>query len=179
MKTRIILAAVALATTGFAETSQAPGAPVQIAASTSYQADPTAMPVPNQTVYLPELPTAGELTTAASAQGLTVERIVQTPTQVTAVYRTPAGQTNTVAYLMLPAAGAPTAQVVVPQAPVTSTVIVTRPAPVYYYRDYDDGGFCDPWPWYGPVSVGFGWNWGGHWGGHRDFDDDGFHHWRR
>lgn len=176
MSTRILLVAVALTTAAFAETAQAPAAPAQIAASTTYQADPAVMPVPNQTVYLPQLPTAGQLTAAAAAQGLAVERIVQTPTRITAVYRTPAGRTNTVAYLMLSAAGTAQPQVVIPQAPATTTTI-ERPAPVYYY--YDDDG-CDPWPWYGPVSVGFGWNWGGHWGGHRDFDDDdGFHHWRR
>ena len=173
MKTRILLAVVALSTSAYADTAQAPAAPGQIAAATSYQADPAVMPVPNQTVYLPQLPSAAALTSAAAAQGLTVERIVQTPSQITAVYRTPAGQTNTVAYLPLPAAGAPAAQVIVPQAPVRTTIIYARPAPVYYYDDDDGWG---PWPGFGPagVGVGFGWRWGDHDG----FDHD-FHHWRR
>src|SRR5436190_12984459 len=40
-----------------------------------------------QYVYSPKLPSVQELTNAASAQGLTVERMVQTSTQIIAFYR--------------------------------------------------------------------------------------------
>src|SRR5258706_7995072 len=43
--------------------------------------------VPNQIVYTPRLPSAGELSNAAAAQGLTVERIEQSATQIVAVYK--------------------------------------------------------------------------------------------
>src|SRR5471032_623766 len=65
---------------------------------------PAAALTPNQTVYAPRLPGVNELTNIAAAQGLAVERIEQTASQVTVVYRSANGQMTTVAYLLLPGA---------------------------------------------------------------------------
>lgn len=142
-------------------------------------------PAPNQIVYTPRLPTAAELTSAASAQGLGVERIEQSATQMVAVYKMANGQTNTVAYQTLPPAGtsAPAMTVATPTAPapvytVTApppAVVYEQPAPrvVYYYDD----PFYAPRVWYPPVSVSLGFGFGhvhGFGGGFRG----GFHRWR-
>lgn len=139
-----------------------------------------ALPAPNQIIYAPRLPNPSELTSAAAAQGLAVDQISQTANQVTVVYRYSNGQTNTVAYQLLPTATAPTTTVVAP-SPAPTVVYQTTPQVIYetsprviYYDRYD------PWPnyYYPPVSLnlGFGYyrGWGGGWhgGGHYG------HHWR-
>src|SRR5471032_2698268 len=85
---------------------------------------PAAALTPNQVVYAARLPGVNELTNIAAAQGLAIERIVQTPTQITATYRFANGQTNTVAYLLLPGSAAAYTQTATPPTPA--------PAAVYY-----------------------------------------------
>ena len=138
-----------------------------------------ATPAPTQIVYTPQLPTAAELTNAAGAQGLTVERIVQTANQVVAFYRNSSGQTSTVAYQSLPPAGAAPAPSLAPQVVVTSPapapqVVVTAPPPTVVYQTaprvvyYDYPAYYYPRTYYPPVSFSFGlgYNRGFYHGGH-------------
>jgi hypothetical protein len=178
MKTNPVFTAVVLATALFAT-----GAVAQTNNQTPAPAAPSAVavvPTPNEIIYIPRLPDPAELTNAAAAQGITVERIAQTSAQVTVIYRYADGQTHTVAYQLLPAAGsAPmataTAVTAVPAA--TTTVVYAAPAPSYYYYD----PFYYPWPWYGPVSfrVGLGYSYyhfGGGYGFRHFGGGPGFHH---
>ncbi len=153
------------------------------------QAQAAPATAPNQTVYAQRLPSVDELSKVAAAQGLAVERVEQSPTQVTVVYKYANGQTNTVAYLLLPGAGAtaPTnnVQVVAPttQAPTVYYAPAPAPAPtVVYYDDYSPryySSYAYPYPryYYPPVTIGlgFGFRSGGYYHG-------GFHsggHYRR
>lgn len=145
-------------------------------------------PAPNQIIYSPRLPTAAELTSVAAAQGVTVEQISQTANQVTVITRNSSGQTNTVAYQLLPTPGmaAPASATIVAPAPTVVTpapTIVYQQAPqVIYYETREPY-----WPRYyyrPPVSLhlGFGfshYSGGGHWGGHRHHRGGfGYRHWR-
>jgi hypothetical protein len=134
---------------------------------------PMQMPAPNQVIYLPQLPTAAALANAATAQGVTVEQINQTSTQITVVYKFSTGQTNTICYQLLAAAlNAPMPAGTAPAAvPAATTVIYERGGPVYYYDP-----FYYPWPWYAPVAVslGFGFHGGYYHGGGGSFHG-GFH----
>jgi hypothetical protein len=141
-------------------------------------ADTTAAPQPTQVVYSPRLPSAAELSNVAAAQGLTIDKIIQTATQMTLVYRTANGQTNTVAYMLLPAAGnapasapatvstttvaaptTPAPQVVYTPAPAAPQVVYySAPAPVYYSPYYYPTYYASPW--YTPVSVSLGFGFG-------------------
>jgi hypothetical protein len=167
-----------------------------VALGTQAQVPDTSAPQANQMVYSPRLPSAAELTNAASAQGLTIDKIVQSASQMTVVYRTASGQTNTVAYMLLPSSGnasagapasaapvvtvaapsTPAPQVVYAQAPA-SEVVYYSAAPAYYDPYYYPAYYS---PWYAPValSVGFGFGYhggfyhggyyhGGGWHGHR------------
>lgn len=155
--------------------AQAPAAPVAQA--------PVAQvaPTPNQIIYSPRLPSPSELTSAAQAQGQTVEQIIQSSSQITVVYRAANGQTNTVAYQLLPTAGVATTATVVTPAP--TVVYQTVPTTVYYepyYRTYDP--FWDDY-WSPPVSLNFGFGYyhgwgGGYRGGWHDGWRGGGHHWR-
>lgn len=142
--------------------------PVAVQAVSS-QAGSSAQNGVTQTVYTPQLPSAAELTGAAAAQGLTVERIVQTSTQVIAFYRNASGQATTVAYQSLPpavapAAPAPAAQpAVVVTSPPRTVVYETAPRVVYYNDPY-----YYPRVWYPPVSFNFGI-------GYRSFHGHGHH----
>jgi hypothetical protein len=135
--------------------------------------DSVAAPAPSQVVYAPRLPSAVELTNVAAAQGLSVDRIVQTAGQITVVYRSANGQTNTVAYQLLPTAGAPAVTVVAATPP--PRVVYVQPAPRYYYDPFYDPFYNSGYygsPWYGPVSLSLGVGWvfhggGGHGGHHR------------
>lgn len=137
-----------------------------------------AAPAPNQIIYSPRLPTPAELTSVATAQGLAVQQISASSTQVTAIYKNNStGELTTIAYQLLPTTTTTTTTVAVP-TPAPTTVIYQPATRVIYYYD-------DPyWPryYYPPVSLslGFGyyhgwgggrWGGGGHWGG-------GYHHWR-
>ncbi|MDB6168112.1 MAG: hypothetical protein JWM88_976 [Verrucomicrobia bacterium] len=120
----------------------------------------------NRVIYSPRLPSPTELSNVAGAQGVGIERIDQTDTQITVTYKTANGQLTTVSYQLIPASGPVTATTtVVSQAP---TVVYTRPAPYYYYDD----PFFYPWSGYGygysPVSIGLGFGYygrGGYYGG--------------
>ena len=138
-------------------------APVVVQAPAANSAAPTNV---TQIVYTPQLPTAAQITEAASAQGLTVERIVQTSNQVIAFYRSANGQTSNVAYQSLPPAGATT-------APAAPNVVVTSPPPTVVYQQaprvvyYDYPSYYYPRVWYPPVSFSFGLGYHrGYYGGH-------------
>ena len=138
-------------------------------------AAPTVAPAvalaPNQTVYAQRLPSVNELTNIATAQGLAIERIEQSAAQVTVVYRYANGQTNTVAYLLLPGVAATSTPVVATTTPPPAVVYEAAPRIVYY----DGYGPYYPYPgyWYPPVSIalGFGYR-GGFYGGYHG----GFRH---
>jgi hypothetical protein len=119
-----------------------------------------------QIVYTPQLPSAADITNAASAQGLTVERIVQTSNQVIAFYRNASGQTSNVAYQSLPPAGTTTTPATAPNVVVTSPppTVVYQPAPprVVYY---ESPSYYYPRVWYPPVSFSFGLGYRGHYHG--------------
>lgn len=133
---------------------------------------PAAALVPNQTIYSPRLPGVNEVTSIAAAQGLTVERIEQTASQVTVVYKYANGQTNTVAYLLLPGTAGASAPGVV-QATPPPTVVYYEPAPrVVYYDGYGPGYYSSPGYWYPPVSIGLGFDFRG--GGRGGFHGGGF-----
>ena len=165
-----VLTAVLFAAGAFAQNSEPAGPPAA--------ASPAApLPAPDQVIYIPRLPSPAEVTSAAVAQGLKIEKIAETAGQITVVYQRSDGQISTVAYQLLPAAGTPstataaTATVVAAQP----AVVYASPAPAYYYDPY----FYDPWPWFGgvffDVGVGHGFHHGGFRGG--GFNrGGGFHH---
>lgn len=140
-----------------------------------------------QTVYTPKLPTAQELTDAAAAQGLTVERISQTELQVIAFYRSASGQPITVAYQTLPPAAvvqAPTpapAPVVVNTSPAVvhtapQTTVVYESAPRVIYYDTPRYYYHYPRTYYPPVSLSFGFGYRGGYYGHGNHGHG--HHYR-
>ena len=166
MKKNHLLPIAALGLLGLGTSAFAQPGTVTNAAAPSAEATPAqetaALPAPNQIVYRSALPSAQEVANAAAAQGLTVEQISQTASQVVAVYKTKSGQIMTVAYALLPTAGgyAPSqAQVttaaveyapsgtVVSAAPASTTVVYTDP---YYYD-----------PVYSPWYYGYGWGYPG------------------
>ena len=143
------------------------------------EAAPAVASAPNQTVYTQRLPSVDELSKAAVAQGVTVERIEQNASQITATYRYANGQTNVVAYLLLPTANS-TVQVVTPTTPAPTVytqapTVYYAPAPaprVVYYDDYSPRYYYSssyPRYYYPPVSIGlgFGFRSGGYYGGYR------------
>ncbi len=151
------------------------------------------MPAPNRIIYGPRLPSAQELSNAAAAQGLSIDRLEQNSDRVTVVYRSNNGQTNTVAYEVLPAAngsgtGGVTTGAITPSGTAIATttpapVVVGSSAPTVVYQSspsvvYYDSPIYDPWYYYPPVAVGIGfgyyhgWGWHGGWHG-------GYHAWHR
>lgn len=133
---------------------------------------PSAALVPNQTIYSPRLPGVNEVTAIAAAQGLTVERIEQTSSQITVVYKNANGQTNTVAYLLLPGTAVASTQGVAQPTPAPA-VVYYEPAPrVVYYDGYSPGYYYSPSYWYPPVSIGLGFDFRG--GGRGGFHGGGF-----
>jgi hypothetical protein len=109
----------------------------------------TVAPVPDQIIYTAQLPRVIDLTNAAAAQRLAIKQIVQTASEITVSYQFANGQTRTVSYqLLLEGNTAPVR--VVAQAP--APVVVVAPSPgAYYYEPYH---YCGPW--YPPVVVRFG-----------------------
>jgi hypothetical protein len=178
MNTKLVsclLVAAALATNG-ARAQTVPAAPPAPAPVTP-AAEAAAPLAPNQLVYSARLPGVNELTNIAAAQGLAIERIVQTPTQITAVYKYAGGQTNTVAYLLLPNAANATGQAVAPASPAP-TVYYAPPPRVVYYDDYAPSYYyADRAYWYPPVSLslGFGFRGGGGFHGGGGFRGGGHH----
>lgn len=183
MKTNQFFTAAVLATALFAT-----GAAAQ---PSNQSAAPTMMPAPDEIIYLPQLPEPAELTSAAAAQRIAVERIIRTSAQEIVVYQGADGRPHTVAYRLLPgASGAPTAAnpvpSVVPAAAATqpenedvmavpaapATVVYAAPTPDYYYYD----PFYYPWPWYGSVFYGIGLGYGYYGGGYRHFGTPGHRH---
>ncbi len=172
------------------------GAQAQVAAPSSPApaVDVVSTPQANQIVYAPRLPSTTELTNVAAAQGLSIDKIIQTASQMTVVYRSANGQTNTVAYLLLPAAGSTAANEVpapsaVPSGAVMGTttqtviaapspapqVVYATPAPIYYYDPFYYPAYYS-YPWYSPVSVSIGWGFGYHGGYHGGGGFHGGHH---
>ena len=167
MKTLPLLPIAALGLVGLGTSVFAQSGSVATSAPPAPEAAPLAetsapLPVPNQIVYRAALPSAQEVTNAAAAQGLAVEQISQTANQVVAVYKTKNGQTMTVAYAVLPAAGGVSPQysgttaaveyapagTVVSTAPTTTTTVV-----------YTDPTYYDPV--YSPWYYGYGWGYPG------------------
>lgn len=125
---------------------------------------PAAPASPNEVVYVPQLPSAAELTKAAAAQNITIERIDQTSSQIVVTYKYPTGQENTVAYEPLSSASgvaAPASSTTAAPASSTTTVVYSAPYYTYPYYPYY-------WGWYPPVAVGIGFGFhGGGWGWRR------------
>jgi hypothetical protein len=125
---------------------------------------PAAPSTPTEVVYVPQLPSAADLTKAAAAQNVTIERIDQTASQITVLYKYSNGQETTVSYQPLSAAGQAGVPVPATAAPAatttTSTVVYTSPG--YYYAG---DPYYYPWGWYSPVVVGVGFGFHGGWGG--------------
>src|SRR5882672_2521482 len=149
MKTKIIaasfLGAAFLAGGVLAQTATLVSTPTTPAPVLATAATPT----PNQVIYKPRLPSAAELTNAASAQGLTVQKIDQTGSQITVVYQYSNGQTNTVAYQLLPTAATAPAAAYVPTTPPPT--VVYEPAPRVVYYDSYPSAYYYPSYWYPPV----------------------------
>jgi len=158
--------AVALSAAGVVAQTSEPTAPP---AAASIAAPP---PAPDQIIYIPRLPSPAEITSAAVAQGLTIAQIAQSASQMVVVYKRADGSVSTVAYQLLPAAGAPAAATAATTTVMTApptTVVYASPAPVYYYDPF----YYGPWPWFGPVAVDLGFGFGFHHGGFRG--GHGFH----
>ena len=177
--TAVVLATALLATGPATQTSNQPPVPAAPAA-------PAMAPAPDAIIYLHQLPEPAELTNAAAAQGITVERITRTSAEVTVVYQGADRQVHTVAYQLLPVAGgSPTAACttltavpapggfptaacpVLTAIPTASpTVLYAAPTPAYYY----DSSYY-PWPWLGSVSFsgGLGYRYDNFGGGFRHF----------
>jgi len=159
------------------------------ALSAAAWAQPAAPQAPSEVIYLPQLPTAADLSRAAAAQGQTVTRIEQGNGGVTASYTNASGQTMVVSYQLLPngasvAPGAPPPPATGGPAPAygqdQNQVVVTQPtspAPTVVYNDasaynpyaydyYPAYGYS---PWYPAIGLGIGWGWGYNygWGGYR------------
>jgi len=152
-----LISTLALATSffavgAFAETPAA--APAVVPAS------PSPAPVavtPDQIIYAAQLPTVADLTHAAAVQGLAVNQIVQTASDITVTYRFANGQTRTISYQLLVAGNqSPVQPVVASAAPV---VVVAPYTDAYCYGPYYYG------PWYPPIAVriGAGFGFRGHW----------------
>jgi flagellar basal body rod protein FlgC len=150
-----VVAASALISSAFAQTPSTP-APALVATPAPTITAPASLQ-PNQMVYAPRLPTPQELTAVAAARGVSIDRIEQTPSQVTVAYKLANGQTNVVGYVLLPAANAATITTVAPTQP---TVIYQTPPRVVYY----DSAYYDPWYLYPPIALSFGF--GSYYGGH-------------
>ena len=163
----VVLSTAFLATGAVAQTSDQTTPP----AATATVVSPT--PAPNAIIYIPQLPNPTELANAAAAQGLAIEKIVQTSAQIIVVYKYANGQTSTVAYQLLPSAGATpvapaTTTTVVPAA--TTTMVYASPEPAYYYDPY-----YYPWSWFAPVAFNVGIGYGYH-GGYGFRGGHGFRH---
>lgn len=180
MRTNSIITAVAAATTLFttsmlAQTeAPAPSSPPEPAVSPA-----SPMPAPNSVIYIPRLPTPGELSNAAAAQGLAIDKMEVTSTQITVVYKYSNGQTNTVAYQLLPTAGTAPAMATAPATVVAApaTTVVYTSAPGYYYDPYYYG-----YPWLWPVGFNIGFGYSYHYGyfghGFRGYGGHGYHGFR-
>ena len=194
MKTKFTLTVIVLTTALIATTSviqaASPAAPTAQVTPTAPEPSPAPAvnlaSAPNQIIYLTQLPSAGTLVNIAAAQGLAIEQISQTATQILVVYKYANGQTNTVSYQLLPSATPTPAVAGVPApagsvtvaVPAQTTVVYQGPTPAYYYDP-----FYYPWPYFGPValSLGFGFHDGWYHGGwnHGGWNHGGGHGWHR
>lgn len=165
MKTHACFAAVALVAVAFAgnlsaqqATAESPSAP---AAQPEAARAPVSPPL-NQIVYSPQLPTAQDLSNAAAAQGLTIDRIEQTATQVTVVYKTQNGLTTTVSYQLVPRATGTASTLVLPTTPAPAIIYSDSPRVVYRYDPYYayDPFYYSPWYPYPRISLGIGFGYG-------------------
>lgn len=176
MKANPLLAAIASTALALASIASAQTPPAAQSAPATLAADSP----PDQVIYAPRLPTAQELTDAAVARGVAIERIQQDTTQVTATYRLANGQLSTVAYALLPSASpasAPTIVTTPPPAVVMPRTVIYRPQrQVVYYDPF----FYDPWYRYPSVSIGLGFGFGHYHGRHHGhYRHGGFRHGHR
>ena len=147
---------------------------------------PQVTPTPNEVIYLPQLPTAADLVNAAAAShGVSIQKIDQTSTQITVVYKYVSGQTLTVAYNLIAAADSgavPAPGVATVPAPATPAPAVAYAVPAPYYYGYGPDYAYYP-AWYPPIAIGLdlGWDFRGGWGrggwGHGGWGHGGGH-WR-
>jgi hypothetical protein len=159
------------------------GVSAQTSTATSPQvATPSPLPVtnpapapvqPNRIIYAPQLPSPAELTSAAAAQGVLIEKIDQSASQVAVTYKDASGQTSVVSYQLLSAAGT-TAPA---PAPAPVSVVASRPVVVYpsaprviYYDTYEPAYYPRYYA-YPPVSLHLGFGYYHGFGG-------GYHRWR-
>ena len=103
---------------------------------------------------------------------MTVDRIVQSDSQVTVVYKLTNGQLVTVVYQPLPPQETTGQTASTPPAPYSPPVTYSPPPPVDYYPDNYYPDYYYPgyyWPYYAPVTIGlgFGWGWYGGYYGYR------------
>jgi hypothetical protein len=182
MKTRFAITIVcaslvfALGAHGQSNNTAVVSSPVSPPPSVAPTVAPATAITPNQVVYAQRLPSVTELTNAAAAQGLAIDRIEQTSTQIMVVYRYGNGQINAVAYLLLPTAGAAASPVPTPSTPAPTVVYQAEPRAVYYDDYYDGyGPSYYPYYWYPPIAfrvgLGFNYHYGYHggFGGYRGF----------
>ena len=151
-------------------------------------------PAPNTVIYLPNIPTAADLTKAAAARGLTIASIQEISGEEIATYRLANGQTSIVAYRSLATAGtdangastpvpAPSGEAVAPAVVTPATpapaVVYEQTAPYYNNDPYD---YYYPWGWYGGPYFGLSFGYyggygygGGAYRGGGGFGGGGFH----
>lgn len=158
-------------------------------AQTAPDASAPRAPAPDRIVYVPQLPTAGDLLNAGKAQGLTVSRIEQTSDSVSVAYASSTGQVTTVLYRPISAADegsapaapqapaapyAPAAPSAAPAAAPAAATTVVYTTPAYPYPYGYPYGYYNPWWDWAPVAVavGFGLGWEG---GHGWAHGGGFH----
>ncbi|HXA14606.1 MAG TPA: hypothetical protein VNW23_05720 [Opitutaceae bacterium] len=146
---------------------------VGLTAAVSFADSPPSVPAPNEVDYVSQLPNPNDLANKGVPGGARVAMIAQTSADITVTYAYASGQVRIVSYRLLSATGSSvaTGSVPVPTTPAPTpvydnnnaspayTVVYQQPAPIYYYPAY---GY---YPWFWPVSVGFGF--GFH--GDRDF----------
>jgi hypothetical protein len=142
---------------------------------------PQAATAPNEVIYLPTLPTAADLIHAAAAsRGVAIQKIDQTSSQITVVYKFDNGQINTISYQLIAAGDsgavpvASASGVPAPATPAPTVVYQTYPGPYYYAAAAPYPGYYWPDYWLAPLAVGLdigfrggyhgGWY---HGGGHR------------
>ena len=183
MKTRFAITIIcaslvfALGAHGQSYNSAVVSSPVSPPPSVAPTVAPATAITPNQVVYAQRLPSVTELTNAAAAQGLAIDRIEQTSTQIMVVYRYGNGQINAVAYLLLPTAGAAASPVPTPSTPAPAVAYEPASRVVYYDDSYGYWPGYYPYYWYPPIAfrvgLGFNYHYGYH-GGYGGFH--GYHH---
>ncbi len=157
MKSSILYLALALGAIGSVSARAEANAPVNSPATVSGATN--APTTPAHIVVTSKLPTVPELSKIAAAQGLNVDKIEQTATQVTLTGHTQSGQVSVLTYA-LPGDPAVAAAGVPAPAVVYTTPTVVYAAPGYY--DYPYYAYR-PHVYYPRVGVRIGFGGAGRW----------------